>query len=387
LEVPTDSRNLSHLTGSTARTLLKIRSEVLTAWEKEARASIKKARELEQPILYDALPSFLDNLMEALAGNHPRELATSQSSVATEHGGERARLTRYGPDQILREYQILRDIIFDRLSAKGPIPAKDGAVISKSFDQAIQESMSAYFLVHSRIREQFVASLSHDLRSPLSAAKMSAELILSVSSAIKDPEVRQDIAGLAQRVVATTKRADRMIQDLLDATVVQIGEKLPLRIIECDILTVVRDVIVELPLQDQKRIRIDGGAPRGFWDCDGLRRAVENLINNAIKYGASGTPITIRLATYEERMTIAVHNEGKAIPIEEQETLFQPFRRSQAAKASGTKGWGIGLALVRGVAEGHGGSVTVDSAPDRGTTLIIDIPVDARPYQNAPTTE
>jgi signal transduction histidine kinase len=83
---------------------------------------------------------------------------------------------------------------------------------------------------------------------------------------------------------------------------------------------------------------------------------------------------------------VSVHNEGESIPLHEQEMLFQAFRRAEAAKAGNKKGWGIGLALVRGVAEGHGGSIGLDSLPGTGTTFIIDIPIDARPFQQAPTT-
>lgn len=75
-------------------------------------------------------------------------------------------------------------------------------------------------------------------------------------------------------------------------------------------------------------------------------------------------------------MITRVHNLAKAIPLEE--VLFQPFRRSHAAKQSGQVGWGIGLALVRGATEAHGGSIVVDSTPEQGTTFIIDIPQDAR---------
>jgi signal transduction histidine kinase len=80
-----------------------------------------------------------------------------------------------------------------------------------------------------------------------------------------------------------------------------------------------------------------------------------------------------------------VHNEGDPIPPNELESIFQVFRRAAAAKESEKRGWGIGLPYVRGVAESHGGSVLIDSAPGRGTTLSVDMPVDARPFRNAPT--
>jgi signal transduction histidine kinase len=84
-------------------------------------------------------------------------------------------------------------------------------------------------------------------------------------------------------------------------------------------------------------------------------------------------------------MLLSVHNEGEPIPPEQIECIFQVFRRTVAAKEGNKEGWGIGLPYVRNVAESHGGSVAVDSAINRGTTFTIDIPLDSRAYQDAPT--
>jgi signal transduction histidine kinase len=81
-----------------------------------------------------------------------------------------------------------------------------------------------------------------------------------------------------------------------------------------------------------------------------------------------------------------VHNHGPVIPSEKRETLFRAFQRLTEAEISGKSGWGLGLAQVRAVTEAHGGSIGLDSLPDRGTTFIIDIPLDARPYQDRPIT-
>jgi len=121
--------------------------------------------------------------------------------------------------------------------------------------------------------------------------------------------------------------------------------------------------------------------------CEALRRAFENLGSNAVKYGSNDKPITFAVGQQSGRVFVRVHNHGSHIPIEEQETIFQAFRRTREAMASGKHGWGLGLALVRGVAEAHGGSVAVDSLSERGTTFVIDMPVDARPFQSPPSTD
>jgi signal transduction histidine kinase len=81
-----------------------------------------------------------------------------------------------------------------------------------------------------------------------------------------------------------------------------------------------------------------------------------------------------------------VHNFGSHIPMERHETLFRAFQRLTEAETSGKRGWGLGLAQVRAVAEAHGGSVGIDSLPERGTTFTVDVPLDARPYQKTAVT-
>jgi signal transduction histidine kinase len=108
-------------------------------------------------------------------------------------------------------------------------------------------------------------------------------------------------------------------------------------------------------------------------------------MGNALKYGAPDSPIRVKIDQVDDRVMLSVHNEGEPIPFEQMESIFQVFRRANAAKEGDIEGWGIGLPYVRSVAESHGGSVEVDSAVGRGTTFIIDIPLDPRPLQNALT--
>jgi signal transduction histidine kinase len=176
-----------------------------------------------------------------------------------------------------------------------------------------------------------------------------------------------------------------MIQDLLDSITFHAGERLPLRLDEFDIQEVAKEVCDQFTAMDGARFQLIGGRVRGWWDRDAMRRAMENLIGNAVKYGTPGTPIRIKIGTVADRMMLSVHSEGEPIPPEEIESVFQVFQRAAAAKDGGKEGWGIGLPYVRSVAESHGGSVEVDSALGRGTTFLIDIPKDARPFQDAPT--
>lgn len=380
---PTDLKKTARSKNPAAQTLIDFKADILAEWEKNVRRKIPAASELTHPILIDTVPSFIENLVQALSDDYPRQMATDSASLAQEHGNERARISRYTPDHLILEYQILRDTVTLTLEAHITLKSEDQSILQKSFDASVCEAMMAYFLSHSRIREQFVAALTHDLRNPLSAAKMASEMILLTLNSEVKPEALADLNAYANRALLNIKRVDRLIQDLLDANLLQMGERLTLKVSETEILSLIKETLNDFSRKDQVRIHLKGSPCFGYWDPNLLRRAMENLISNAIKYGDTNTPIKIEIYCAHERLIMAVNNQGEPIPIEEQPLLFQKFRRAHAAKKSDKTGWGMGLAFVRGVAEAHGGSILVDSSLETGTTFTLDIPVDARPFAAA----
>lgn len=366
----------------TTRRMLELREAVLEEWEKRVRASVKSAASLTHPLLINTIPSLYHNIAEALTPDYPRTSASAVTpSVASEHGGERARLTNYEVHAVICEYQILRSAIVDVLK-RNNVQLRDDEVyiISSAIDNSIRESVTAFTLAQAAFREQFVAALAHDLRNPLAAATTAAQLI----SLGMDLEKTH---GYAHIITENLKRMDQMIQDMLDTAIFQSGERLPLHPSHFDIAHVVTEVCKQYSAAHGPRFEILGTSVKGWWDRGTLKRALENLVSNALKYGAPDQAIRIGFEESHERMQLSVHNEGEPIPLEQLEDIFQVFRRAKAAKEGGKRGWGIGLPFVRSVAESHGGSIGVESTKERGTTFIIDIPVDARPFQNAPTLE
>jgi signal transduction histidine kinase len=116
------------------------------------------------------------------------------------------------------------------------------------------------------------------------------------------------------------------------------------------------------------------GPLMGNWGKDALRRAVENLIDNAVKYGADGTPITVSVKDTGTAIEICVHNEGSYIAENEVPRMFEKFRRSQSPQDGTHPGWGLGLTLVQAVVEDHQGKIRVHSSEDAGTTFILELP-------------
>lgn len=365
--------------GGACERLVASKAQILALWVQRLRQSVPAAATERHPLLINTLPALLDHLAQALSWQHPRHSATEGTTVAEEHGGERVRLTHFRLQDVMAEYRLLREVLLEVLEAQEPLTHSERHVLHTSIDEAMMKACSSYVLVQEGFREQLFAVLAHDLRGPLAAASTGLALILQNPSS-------QQVPDWAARASDGVKRVDQMLQDLLDSMRVQVGGRLKLELEPCDLVQVARESVEHLQAEHGDRFVLVGddsilahAAP------DALRRAIENVGRNAVKYGSKSRPITITVRALHERAMITVHNEGSFIPVEQQETLFRAFHRLPSAEDS-ARGWGLGLAQVRGVAEAHGGSIGVDSLRDRGTTFTIDIPLDARPHQSAATT-
>ncbi len=234
------------------------------------------------------------------------------------------------------------------------------------------------------VRERFVSLLAHDLRGPLSVAKLSAQALA------RRPERLDERRDLALKIDRNLERADRMIRDLLDANRLRAGERLAIDVRGGDLVEIAREVVDDLEVEGRRVVIEAPERLEGFWDSEALRRALCNLVTNALKYGSPDTEVRVRLAEDGEQVVLAVHNWGKPLSPGDRAHLFEPFRRLSTADPQRKRGWGLGLVLVRGSAEAHSGSVEVESSPENGTTFTIRLPRDSRPYvprRGAPVVE
>ena len=225
------------------------------------------------------------------------------------------------------------------------------------------------------VRENFVSTLVHDLRTPLNSVKLSSQ-ILANNSLSEEKRIR-----LLTLLVEGVDRADRMIKDLLDYNRLEAGKELPITMRYCHLNQLVFNCLSDLRSIQPETLQLDLVTSKeifGFWSHDSLLRILENLVLNAIKYGDQKRPITVYLEESESRARIRVHNFGNPIALEDQRGLFHAFSRTQSAQDGSQKGWGLGLSLVAELTTRHKGSCYLASDEKQGTSFTIDLPLDPR---------
>jgi two-component system sensor histidine kinase SenX3 len=223
------------------------------------------------------------------------------------------------------------------------------------------------------MRRDFVANVSHELRTPIGALAVLAEAIAGGSES-------EITSQLADRMVSESERLARIVEDLLDLSIVEAQERagrepLPVTALVGDAVDQVRWAA------EAKGIAIDAlNVPVDLRvDCDRRQvvSAIFNLLDNAVKYSEAGQPVEVTAERRDDRAAIAVRDHGIGIPSRDLERIFERFYRVDRARSRQTGGTGLGLAIVRHTAQAHGGEVTVESHEGEGTTFTLFLPAAA----------
>ncbi|MGZ3711145.1 MAG: sensor histidine kinase [Bdellovibrionota bacterium] len=367
---------ISYMQGVNANHLRDKKTQILSEWEARCRKEVNSAEDTGKLALRDSLPLYIDNLSEALATNRRMDNWSVQQHdheaqrIGKLHGADRAGTAGYELYEVIFEYHILREVIFQVLEEEGSLTAIQRDILLDSIEQAVNDAAVEFSEIQTDIQQKFVNILTHDLKTPIAAAQLNAQLI----ARNRNPETT---AKSAQKIVESMKRLSTMIDDLLDASRVRAGQPLSLQFEECDLKATVQQVIDEVSVVYKNPISYPTADHAvGTWSCDGIRRAVENLIGNAVKYGKPDGPISVSLHSADGKIKISVSNEGEPIPPDEIPYLFDPYRRAKKAQEGNESGWGLGLAQVQGVVMAHGGTVRVESKAGTGTKFILEFPVE-----------
>jgi len=220
------------------------------------------------------------------------------------------------------------------------------------------------------LAEQMIGIVSHDLRNPLSAILMGATL-LGMGEALPVQKER-----VLQRVQRAANRAQRLIEELLDFTEARVGGGLALKKADTNLDELMASIVDELRLSFPN-VEL---APRDYLlgvahlDADRIHQSLGNLVANAAMYGASGRPVRLLCEITAGELILSVCNEGEPIPPAMFTAMFEPMIRGHEHR-NAQRGVGLGLYIVRAIAEGHRGTVEVTSTAELGTCFSVRIPV------------
>jgi signal transduction histidine kinase len=229
--------------------------------------------------------------------------------------------------------------------------------------------------VRERFRKLFLGMLGHDLRNPLNAISISAQLLERADGM---PERSHAAVG---RITRSAERMARMVEQLLELARTRSfnAEGLPVVRRPANLHAIAHETVEELRTAHPER-EIDEsyeGDGKGHWDVDRMAQVFSNLIGNALSYGDPQTPVRLRLWRHGEAISGEVHNRGEPIADDTIQGLFDPLRRASNARTAKTEGLGLGLYITNEIVLAHGGTMFVASSAESGTVFRFTLPAEA----------
>lgn len=221
------------------------------------------------------------------------------------------------------------------------------------------------------VRNDFVANVSHELKTPVGAISLLAE---ALESSADDPEA---VRRFAKRTHKESARLAALVQDIIELSRLQ-GSNVAKQGRAVDINTVVAEAVdrSQLPAESKNIDLVVGGHSDAmvYGDQDQLVTALRNLIDNAIRYSPENTRVGVGIRAKDGLIAVSVTDQGEGLSPEDQERVFERFYRVDAARSRHTGGTGLGLSIVKHVVANHGGEVTLWSRPGQGSTFTIRLP-------------
>lgn len=356
---------------------------ILEEWEKHAR-SIPSAAGQQRPALRD----HANRVLRSIAADMAKPQTEGQQRAKSRGGGPEtevdaaAEVHAIGRQsegftlmEMVSEYRALRASVIrlwtDELDSADLDTVYELTRFNEAMDQALTESTSTYSEHLDRSRQIFLGVLGHDLRSPLGAVLTAAELLLETDLSDPQRKATETIARSARRI------AD-MASDLLDVTRTRLGQSLPLEAVTSDLGAICQQGVEEARAHHPKSeiLLQRSGELEGSWDPARLAQLLSNLVENAIRHGAPGRPVTVAARGAEDRVEVSVHNEGAPIPASQQRRIFDLMVQSteRVPDAGRGAGLGLGLFIAHAIAEAHGGCIDVRSSEADGTTFLVSLP-------------
>jgi two-component system, OmpR family, sensor kinase len=217
---------------------------------------------------------------------------------------------------------------------------------------------------------RFIADASHELRTPLASIRGYAELFRM--GAARSPA---DVGKSMRRIEEEAARMGVLVEDLL--TLARLDEVREAEHVPVDLSALARDAVDDArATAPDREISLDGHAARVSGDPHQLRQVLANLLRNALMHTPAGTPIEVSVAAGPEEARLQVRDHGPGLPTDDADELFERFWRAEGGRERGKGGAGLGLAIVAGIVDAHGGRVSAANAADGGAVFTVRLPSD-----------
>jgi signal transduction histidine kinase len=347
------------------------RVEILERWTQRIRWE-HTDKDLSRGELWDHLPRFFDEVLEALSAegdSGKKKAASNRSTASAAHGTQRLRVG-FDLAEVTREYEILTECILEEVQAVGgTLSIGHLRRVLRLVNAGRADAVVAYGEHRetdiTRAHSQHVAFVAHELRGPL----MTALLALT--------QLRQQVRTEDEWVVGMLTRSLMSLRDLIDKvlTAERLAGGVPVTREPLDLHALLDQAVTENRLTaEQRHIELTLSAPSTLHfsgDPRLLRSAIDNVIGNALKFTHQGSVVTIRALRSDKLIRIEIEDACGGLPEGKASELFEPF----VQRDEDGRGFGLGLAIVKQAIEAHGGRVSVRNLPNKGCVFVFELPI------------
>ena len=362
---------------------------ILQEWENFAltlnplrNSSKLKLRDHAQQMLY-VICTDLDTHQDESAGiEKSKGLAPNNGgdTAAEIHAVDRMR-AGLAIEDLLAEYRAMRASVLRlwQVQATGDqLEVDDMLRFNEAVDQSLTESVARFSMMVRDSQNVFIAILGHDVRNPLGAISMGAQILMY------DETLSGSHQKVAMRILDSTNRVTELVSDLLDFSTGHLGGGIPVTRAEYDLGLQCELVVGEMRIgHPERKITLDmTGDLTVTWDRARINQALSNLVGNAVQHGAQGEPVWVTVHGGDE-VVVTIQNLGQIVDPASLRTLFDPGKRfamrpADQRNSGGDDHLGLGLYITREIVAAHDGKIQVTSTENGGTTFTLSLPRNAR---------
>ena len=357
--------------------------EILQEWDAFAASVPHAGQALTQKALRDHAGEILRVI--ALDLQHPQDAAEQEAKSKGQ--GERAlaqspaethadfrMLSGFDVESMITEYRALRASVLKlwaRHGAAGPDQVEEMTRFNEAIDQAIAESVSRYTRQTKKSTDLFIGILGHDIRNPLGTIVMSAEILA------RSPQTPQKVVTT---IINSAVRINGLIEQVVDFTRAQAAGAMSIHRVPGDLHDQLLKIICETQARNPAQVieLRKRGDFAGSWDEGRMGQLLSNLLENATRYGDPARANSVEMWSEPAEVSISVHNFGPAIRKEDFFRIFEPLARGTGIENVVARrepaGLGLGLYICREIVRAHGGTLTVESTDELGTTFTVRLP-------------